>query len=197
VRHSLAVLGVVLTSLGGAQACGIPLETEKLIQAVVTSPSGRSFPERPSLPLAVKMGVARELTANAKLKSAYEKLDAKKSNREWFEGIRELAEAKAVWCLATALCHPHDDVQIRSAQALARLGDPKPARFMLTVAKAFAVWESGSENATLHGIFQHELANALNKLTNTSVTLGDGQDPEGLNAGLAIWQQALDEGPPK
>ncbi len=204
-KHAELIRGMVrrvndaLKRDGGKQSVTLSIQppgkaspAEKLIRAVLTRPwSGKAYPERPALTHEVKQGVAEELAANAKTKASYEKLDPNKQNVMWFAGVQELAEAKAVWCLTSGLCHASDDVQVRCARALGELRDRRPVSFMLVVAETFAVWEEGSENATTHGVFQHALSDALNGILGTSVKLKDGQDPAGLKEAVKVWGAAV------
>lgn len=170
----------------------IPANVQVLILAVATRPAswpGRDFPERPPLGDDVERGIFQELTENRKLRESFYKLNANLSNNVWFEGIQELTAVNAVWCLAAGLCHSHDDVQILCARALGSLQDRRPVPLLLRTVKAFAVHEEGSENATLRGVFQHALAEALNQILGTTVKLKDGQDPEGLKQGVEIWRR--------
>jgi hypothetical protein len=63
--------------------------------------------------------------------------------------------------------------------------------FLLEYGSYMAVVEGGSENATLHGIIQHEIVNTLNALTGEKVSLRNpSQDPDGLKKGILIWARA-------
>jgi hypothetical protein len=189
------VLGAALSlSLRGADGSRVTQATDAMIDAVVTRVSpGEDVPPRPPISGRVKAGVAAELWNHPTLQASYQKLAAGGSEHDWTRAIEELEEGRAAWCLASALCHPSDDVQIRCAKALGRIGDPAPTRWVLVVADAYAVPESGGENAALHGEFQHALANTLNILTNARIKLKDGQDPQGLRAAIAKWKRALRE----
>jgi len=170
----------------------VPQEIAELITAVTSRPwRGKDMPPRPQLTGEVKQGIVEELTSDPERLLLYAKLNSKNRNTTWFEGISELTEKKAMWCLVSGLCHSSDDVQIKCARALSKLKDAKIVPFMLVVAKAFAVFEGGSENAALHGIFQHELANGLNTILGTSVKLRKYQDPEVLKKGISVWRAAL------
>ncbi len=158
---------------------------------------GEDYPKRPGLSEDVKRGIEQELMSDPRIGEFYFYLGAKKSRSIWHVGIEGLTETKAVWCLVSGLCHPHDDVQIGCAQALGELRDKRVVPFMLIVADAFAVFGKGSESATLHSIFQHALTDSLNNILGTSVALRDGQGPEGLKKGIAIWKKALEEEPVK
>jgi hypothetical protein len=174
-------------------AAAIPAEVERLIAAALAPyPAGRrDYPACPPLTDELKRGVAAELSKTPALKGVWERLAPEKSNVTQFDAVEELKAAGASFSLAANLCHNSDDVKIKSARALGALRDRAPAPFMLAVAAAFAVFEDGSENATIHGILQHALAEALNAITGAKVTLGHSQDPEGLRAGIAIWERAL------
>jgi hypothetical protein len=161
------------------------------IGAVVQGIPWADFPKRPHMSVKLMLAVHGELQKAPRLKDAYARLAANRDNRDWFPALDELEEAKAVACLATALWHPHIDVKIRSARALGRLRDTRSGEYLLQMARSFAVLVGGSEDATLHGIFQHALANALNRIAGTAVRLKEGQDAEGLLAGLPVWNEAL------
>ena len=100
------------------------------------------------------------------------RIDASKRNIEWFEGIAELEKAKALWSLLSCLCHPHDDVQIYTLRrSLKRIGDKRAVPFLLVYAQHMAIYEGGSENATLHGIIHQEIAKTLSALTGINIIL--------------------------
>lgn len=127
-------------------------------------------------------GAATELR-DPNVRRAFEKLDT--------DAIEELRKAGAKWTLAAALGNGDVDVRIRAAQALKRLRDPAPAAYMTEIARANAHFVSGSEEATLHGIFMHAIADALGECTGTKIVIKDGQDPKGLEAAANIWQRKL------
>ncbi len=129
----------------------------------------------------------------------YPRLDYRRSNVTCFAAIDDLRSKRAVWCLATGLAHPNVDVRIRCAKALGEIGHPAAVRPLLAAARRNADLVPGSENATLHGIYQHSLADALNRLTRCKAPLRDGQDPQGLRKGIAAWERWLRENtaPPK
>jgi hypothetical protein len=172
---------------------------DALLARILPPPNGsarRDVPGCPVLPDSVKAGVAAETAKAPELRGALVKLDPAleqqpNGHESWFQAVEELATARAVFGLSVALCHPHDDVKLASVKALAKIGDRRPVPFLLLVADSFAVMESGSENATIHGVLQHELAQALNVLTGAQVKLARGQDPTGLRNGIRIWQKAL------
>lgn len=190
---ALACVWIALSGHASAANQGATVEdVGPLIRAVIAA-DVKTYPERPPLSPQVRAGVEKELAGSAERKASYGKLGAARRNVEWFEGIEELTKHGAVWCLATGLCHPHVDAQIYSARALGKLKDLRAAPFLLTVAEANNLLVSGSENATLHGILQHALADALNATLGTDVRLDPGQDPRGLTAGLPVWRKALEQ----
>ncbi len=172
----------------GAQS---PLD---LIKAATTRPwPGENYPVLPVLSTEMRGMVSNEIAGSAAIREAYEKLDAiRRRNVEWFEGIKELQQHKAVWSLQSCLCHPHDDVQIHALRSLQKLGDKRAVPFLLLYGEHMAVWESGSENATLHGIIHESTAATLSAITGVKVVL-DGQDPDGLKRGLRKWRRWLVE----
>ena len=62
----------------------------ELIKAVTTRPwTGENYPLLPSLSTEIKGGIVDELR-NKEIRQSYEKLDAKRRNIDWFNGIEEL-----------------------------------------------------------------------------------------------------------
>lgn len=127
-------------------------------------------------------GAATELR-DPNVRGAFEKLDT--------GAIEELRKAGAKWTLAAALGNGDVDVRINAARALGRLRDPAPAAYMTEIARANAHFVSGSEEATLHGIFMHAIADALGECTGTRMTIKDGQDPPGLADATNVWKKKL------
>ncbi len=161
-------------------------DIQELIDAVALP--GKGPVNLPAPTIAVRAGVATEVFGAW---GSYKNLGSGKTNADFSRAVQELIRVKAVWCISTGLCHRNKDVQIRCARALGDLKGIRPARFLLTVAHANAVYVEGSESASLHGILQHALTKALNRILGTSVHLKEGQDPEGLEAGIKVWSAAL------
>jgi RNA polymerase sigma factor (sigma-70 family) len=164
----------------------------ELIRAATTEP-GRveRYPVPPALSSAMRGEVATEIAGSRAVRAAYARLDAaRERNVTWFEGVKELEKEKAVWCLASCLCHPHPDVQIRALRALGRLKDRRAVPFLVLYAEYMAVFVPGSESATIHDIVHTETAGVLSSLTGVRVTLR-GQDPEGLLRGVRLWRRWL------
>jgi hypothetical protein len=135
--------------------------------------------------------VAGEIEGSRTVRAAYAKLAAGERNVTWFEGVKELEKEKSVWCLASCLCHPHPDVQIRALQSLERLGDKRIVAFVVLYCEYMAVLVPGSENATIHGIIHTTTARTLSALTGVKVAVRQGQDPEGLKRACRRWRKWL------
>jgi len=159
----------------------------ELIKGATTRPwPGKNYPEPPVLPDAVVKSIVKEIESAPATRKAYARLDAAKHrNLAWFRGVAELEREKAVWSLLSCLCHPHDDVQIHALRALARRRDERSLPFLLRYARAMAVIEGGSENATLHGIIHDETAKALSAITGLGFRMRGGQYPGGLRSAVA------------
>lgn len=164
----------------------------QLIKAATTRPwPGKNIPELPALSTAMREKIAAEIQSSTTVQNAYEKLDASnRRNVDWFEGVAELEKQKAIWSLLSCLCHPHEDVQIHALRSLGRLKDKRAVPFLLVYADYMAVWEGGSENATIHGVIHQSLAKTMSDITGIEVAL-DGQDPDGLNSGVKRWRKWL------
>ena len=164
----------------------------ELLTAATTRPwPGESFPVLPSLSTEMRGRIAGEI-AREPVRRAFELLDARKRNFDWFEAVEILEQEKATWSLQACLVHHHEGVQIRALRALERLRSKEAVPFLLIYGDYMAVFEPGSENATIHGIIQESIAKALSAITGVEVRL-DGRDPEGLRRGLLRWTQWLVE----
>jgi len=149
------------------------------VMALIAKQTVSSMP-KPSVE--VVEGAATELR-DPNVRRAFEKLDT--------DAIEELRKAGAKWTIAAALGSDDVDVRIRAAHALGKLRDPAPAAYMVEIARANAHFVSGSEEATLHGIFMHAIADALGECTGTKIAIKAGQDPKGLEAAANAWQKKL------
>jgi len=169
-------------------------DPKNLIKAATTRPWGReNYPALPSLSTEMQDLVANEIRGSKAVNDGFVKLDAaNRRNVDWFEGVAELERQKALWSLLSCLVHPSDDVQIRALKSLERLGDKRAVPFLLIYAEYMAVYEMGSENATVHGIIHESIAKTLSALTGTEITL-KGQDVEGLKRGIKVWRKWLVE----
>ena len=169
-----------------------PFTDDELIKAATTRPwAGENYPLLPNLSTEVKGEIIGELNKTL-IRQAYEKLDAKRRNVEWFAGVEELEKQKAVWSLLSCLIHPSEDVQINALRSLERLGDKRAVSFLLIYAEYMAVLEGGSENATIHGIIHESIAKTLSSLTGIKIEI-KGQDPGRLKNGIKLWRKWLIE----
>ena len=117
-------------------------DPKDLIKAATTRPwPGAHYPPLPSLSSEMLEKVASEITASEAVRRAYEKLDARRRNVEWFEGAAELEKQKAVWSLPSCLSHPSDDVHFHALRGLQRLQDKRAVPFLLIYAESMAVYE--------------------------------------------------------
>jgi hypothetical protein len=169
----------------------IDQDPKDLIKAAITRPwPGDNYPALPALTSEMQERIVSELTGSEAVRRAYEKLDAKRPNVEWFDGVAELEKQRAVWSLLSCLCHPSDDVQIHALRSLNRLQDKRAVSFLLTYAEYMAVYEAGDENATIHGIIHESIAETLSSLTRIGITIR-GQNPDGLKNGIRQWRRWL------
>jgi hypothetical protein len=160
-----------------------------MVDAVVVRPGkGENHPVLPSLPTDLRFKIMNQLATSQPIREAYAKLDAGQRNVSWFEGIAELEKQKAVWPLLSVLCHHSEDAQVYALRSLRQVGDKKAVPFLLIYADYMAVWEEGSENATVHGVVHTEIAKTLSSLTGIQVDI-KGQDVEGLKKGIHLWKK--------
>jgi hypothetical protein len=166
-------------------------DPKDLIKAATTRPwPGANYPALPSLSSEMLEKVASEIKGSEAVRRAYEKLDARRRNVEWFEGVAELEKQKALWSLLSSLCHPHEDVQFHALRSLNRLQDKRAVPFLLVYAESEADYVSGSEQATVHGVIHESIAETLSSLTGVSITIR-GQNPEELMNGVRQWRKWL------
>jgi hypothetical protein len=138
-----------------------------------------------------------EVANHATVSAAWERLNPTKYlNTVRSAAVEELKHERAVWSLAALLDHSSEDIGITSARALTELGDPRAVGPLIAKARRLAVHQGGSEAATIHGIFQHAVADALNRLTGGDVRLQPGQDSAGLLRGIEIWSSVATLGSP-
>lgn len=157
------------------------------IDAVITRPwPGKNSPPLPPVSLELRQAVKEELREPG-VRKAYEMLDAKRRNVEWFEGIEILEKEGAVWALVSCLSHPSADVQIHSLRGLGRIGGSNTIPSLLTYAESMAVSIGGSENATIHGIIHETIAKTMSSITGIRITIS-GQDPLELRKGIDMWR---------
>jgi hypothetical protein len=169
----------------------IDQDPKDLIKAAVTRPwPGANIPALPDLTSEMRDRIASEIAGSEAVRRAYEKLDANRRNVEWFEGVAELEKRKAVWSLLSCLCHPHEDVQFHALRSLKRLQDKRAVPFLLVYAESKAVYVSGSEQATVHGVIHESIAETLSSLTGISITIR-GQNPKELMNGVRQWGKWL------
>lgn len=164
---------------------------QELIRLATTRPwPGENYPVLPAIPTALREEIIHEINSSKQVRVSYEKLDAAhRRNTDWFDGIIGLEKEKAVWSLLACLVHPHDDVQGRALESLARLKDKRTVPFLLIYAEYMAVYEGGSENATLHGILHQAIARTLSEITGIKVIITDGQNPTKLKQGIRLWRK--------
>ncbi|MBO0724767.1 MAG: HEAT repeat domain-containing protein [Blastocatellia bacterium] len=182
---------ILVTMIAPVSLAMVDQDPKDLIKAAVTRPwPGANIPALPELTYEMRDRIASEIAGSESVRLAYEKLDAKGRNVEWFEGVAELEKLKAVWSLLSCLCHPHEDVQIHALRSLNRLQDKRAVPFLLVYAESKAVRVGGSENATVHGIIHESIAETLSSLTGISITIR-GQNPEKLMNGVRQWRKWL------
>jgi hypothetical protein len=188
---NLILTTLLLTAVPpGEAAPPAPIDLVKAATSRVGFPP-EGHPVLPSLSTEMRGSVCNEIATSPAVRSAYDKLNVVKNrNVDWFEGVAELEKQRAVSCLLSCLCHPSDDVQIHALRSLERLKDKRAVPFLLLYAEYMAVFESGSENATIHGIIHKSAAKTLSALTGVELVL-KGQDPEGLKKGIKKWRKWL------
>ena len=92
-----------------------------------------------------------------------------------------------MWPLLSVLCHYSEDAQIKALRSLRTIDDKQAVPFLLIYAEYMAVWETGSENATIHGIIHAEIAKTLSALTGIEVNIKQ-QNAESLKRGIHLWK---------
>lgn len=159
----------------------------KLLAAMTKRPwPGVCYPPLPALSATMTGNIGNEINGRPALIEAIRQLDPARSNNDWFDAVAMLEREKAVWSLQACLCHPSEDVQIHALRSLQKLGDPTAVPFILIYADYMAVFESGSENATIHGIIHMSIAATLSALTGISAKI-ERQDPEALRKAIRQW----------
>jgi len=165
-----------------------PLKDNHLIDAVMKRPwLGENYPPLPDLPIEIRKNILEEMVGSS-VKESLSKLDLTRRNTDWFLGVENLEKSKSIWSLQLCLIHPSDDVQIYALRSIERIGDDRVIPFILVYAKHMAVFEGGSENATVHGVIHKTIAKTMSKLTGIEVKI-KGQDPDKLLEGIGLWSR--------
>ena len=176
-----------------ACAMGAELSLGKIVDNVVKRPSTPIHPDLPLLPQKVRSLAETEIAADPSVKGAMSLLSVDRSNTEWFKGVETLRQKRSVWCLQSALCHPHEDVQLRSLRALREIRDPRAVRFLIVYADKMAVGVLGTEPATIHIMIIREVSTTLSALTGVKFNLLEGQDTVGLQRGIKLCVDWLEK----
>jgi hypothetical protein len=186
------LLATVLLLLGQQEAAEGPSPIGLLKAAIAREGfPAEAYPILPALSTEMRGLVCNEIESSRAIRDAFAKLDvARRRNVEWFEGVKELQAAKAIWGLQACLCHPSEDVQILALGSLEKLRDTRAVPFVVLYGEYMAVHEAGSENATIHGAILESVARTLSKLTGEEVIV-KGQDPGKLKQGLRRWRRWL------
>jgi hypothetical protein len=117
-------------------------------------------------------------------------LDNTHNNKQWFAAIKQLKEKHAVYHLSASLAHSSYDVRIAAVVAIKELNNPVTVPFLIKVAKENAMDVQGSEESTLHKIYQKNMIEALNTLTHKKVVYKAGDETNTLKKGITIWDKA-------
>ena len=114
-----------------AKEAGGEKKTERtpadLIRLATADPSGREpYPVLPTLSTTMRGHVTNEIINSAAVRASFAKLDARERNVTWFEGVKELEQHRATWCLTACLCHRSpDDADSLAARPRSGSGDKK------------------------------------------------------------------------
>lgn len=186
--RNLILLFILLMFLLITSSKASTAECNELIKVATTRPwGGENYPALPSLSTEMQGLVCGDIVSSLAVRNAYIKLDTKRRNVEWFQGVAELEKLKASWALQSCLIHPSEDVQIFALNSLERIKDKRSIPFLLIYADYMAVFEAGSENATIHGGIHQSVASTLSTLTGIKIEI-KGQDPEALKQGIKKWR---------
>ena len=162
-------------------------EPQELLAAMIKRPwPGENYPALPSLSSALSGRITEEMSRRPAVLDAFKRLEPNRSNHDWFDAVATLQREKAVWALQACLCHPSEDVQIHALRSLRALADRSAVPFLLVYAEHMAVYEGGSETATIHGMIHTTLSETLYALTGVSVVI-KGQNPEALKKAIRQW----------
>jgi hypothetical protein len=101
--------------------------------------------------------------------------------------LDDLSQTGKKWAMCAALDLENADSKIHAARALAKLADPDTVAVLLIAAKRNAYGIMGSENVTIHSLYQAELKLALEAATGLKLT----------PPGLTLTYEHRDELPPR
>ena len=128
-----------------------------------------------------------EESEDADNRRIFTELDQTHNNKQWLSAINKLRQKKATYHLLAATAHSFYDVKIAAVKALKELNDTSSIPYLITVAQENAFDAQGSEEATLHKIFQQNIIETLNHLTKKNTIYKAGDETSALKKGVLIW----------
>lgn len=147
------------------------------VLAIVTKPAGHEDAGR-AMSSPLNIDISELITRAGQLQDV---LDLPKEPEALRGFLDKQRQAGNKWVMCAALDIENPDSKIVAAKALTKLADPDTVSVLLIAAKRNAYAVPGSENATLHSIFQAELKGALEAATGLKLS----------KAGLTINVPAL------
>src|SRR5687768_11735048 len=107
MHRSLIILVFIfaVSRLTSAQESPKPRPHELLTAATSRPWAGESFPVLRSLSTEMRGRIGGEI-AREPVRRAFELLDARKRNIDWFKAVEMLEQEKATWSLQACLVHP-------------------------------------------------------------------------------------------
>lgn len=131
------------------------------VLAIVTKPVGHGDVGR-AMSSPLNMNISELITRAGQLQDVLELPKEPEDLRGFLDNQRQAGNR---WAMCAALEIENPDSKIVAAKALTKLADPDTVSVLLIAAKRNAYAVTGSENATLHLIFQTELTRALEAAT--------------------------------
>lgn len=192
----LLLLGASIASSAahaqGAPSCALSPQVTALLRSLEVDAryGGASSPLR--MPAALACEVAREAASPA-VAAALAGLDARRTSTEWRASLAALRRERAAFSLAAALWHADVDGRIDAARAVAALAERRTGLYVAAYARSILHFVSGSEEATLHGMLQHAVAEALAATSGARASLQQPQDIPGLARVIAEASTRLGE----
>lgn len=165
---------------------------EQYAQSILedTSKDMKEYPKPPALTRAVLIGLKEELKDDS-AKNYFDHLSLKnfKSHLDYAEALKYYKEHRLTYCILSLTVHWNADVRVYSLTALNWLVSLRPLicttkagydklkkddkaclAFLIYVLESTPLFISGSENATIHGIYISNITWMLDLLTKENIT---------------------------
>jgi len=131
----------------------------------------------------------KEELTNSQVRVLFMQLDSSHTGARRLQPIHELRKAGALYHLLALQQHPSYDVKITAIDEIREMKDMRATPLLLNAATQNAFDVQGSEEATLHKIYQQKIIEILDALTQSQTPYMKGNETEALKKGVMVWSK--------